>query len=69
VYVCLYILALESVTGRAGLGGRGWMVALIDDCDDQMDAFWFLSGLKGGGCKLTLVRGDSDTDLFQICLV
>jgi hypothetical protein len=47
VYVCLYILALESVTGRARLGGWGWMVALIDDCDDQMDAFWFLSGWKG----------------------
>jgi hypothetical protein len=47
MYVCLYVLALESVTGRAGLGGWGWMVALIDDCDDQMDAFWFLSGLKG----------------------
>lgn len=46
MYACIFF-ALESVTGRAGLGGWGWMVALIDDCDDQMDAFWFLSGLKG----------------------
>lgn len=33
--------ALESVT--EGLEWEGWMVALIDDSDDQMDAFCFLS--------------------------
>jgi hypothetical protein len=50
VYVCLYRIALGSV--REGLDSRrGWMVALIDDCDDQMDAFWFLSfRVEGGGC-------------------
>jgi len=46
MYACIFF-ALESVTSRAELGGWGWMVALIDDCDDQMNAFWFLSGLKG----------------------
>ena len=47
MYACIFF-ALESVTGRAELGGWGWMVALIDDCDDQMDAFWVSFRVEGG---------------------